>query len=182
MMIRFGVFSTLLILGTMVSAQTNPTAEKNSLAHVSNRFVVMVKASYQETAVLFSPSGERVWAGKEWNPQFLYPQTERDVEGAVFTVQHGSHKSVWVNSIRDIEARHFQYVYFIPDALVTTIDVRFSPINEGATSVEVVYTRTALDVETNEHVLTLGEHDSANGPEWQALIDNYLKSKNSVAH
>lgn len=179
-MIRFCMAATVLVLGTLLSAQTKPANEENSLAHVRNSFVVVVNASYRETAVLFGPSGERVWAGKEWNPQFLYPLPERDVEGAVFTVQHGSHKSVWVNSIRDIEARHFQYVYFIPDALITTIDVRFSPVNEGTTSVEVVYTRTALTPEANSHVLALGESDRSSGQEWQQSIDRYLKSKNTM--
>jgi hypothetical protein len=181
-MVRFCSISILLMLGTLISAQTNPAHDDHSLAHVQNHFTLVVKASYEDTAILFGPSGERVWAGKDWNPQFLYPLPERDVEGAVFTVQHGSHQSVWVNSIRDIAARHFQYVYFIPDALVTVIDVRFSPMDAGTTNVEVVYTRTALAPETNDHVRALGEHDGANGPEWQESIDLYLNSKSLVKH
>jgi len=181
-MTRFFLCSTVLILSILVSAQSKPAAGENSLAHVRNSFVVVVGASYLDTAALFGPSGERVWAGKEWDPQFLYPLPESDIEGAVFTVRHGSHKSVWVNSVRDLEAKHFQYVYFIPDALVTTIDVRFLPVNKGTTNVEVVYTRTALTPEANDHVLHLGESDRASGPEWQQSIDRYLQNRNPVAH
>ncbi len=109
----------------------------------------------------------------------ISPRPERDVEGAVFTVQHGEHESVWVNSIRDMESRHFQYVYFIPDALVTVIDVRFFPISVGATKVEVMYTRTALNVDANPHVRALGVSDAGNGTEWQKMIEKYLKDANS---
>jgi hypothetical protein len=181
-MTRFFLDSTVLFLATLLSAQSKPAAREDSLAHVRNSFVVVVNASYPDTAALFGPSGERVWAGKDWNPQFLYPLPEQDIEGAVFTVQHGSHKSVWVNSVRDLEAKHFQYVYFIPDALITTIDVRFLPVNKGKTNVEVVYTRTALTPEANDHVLHLGESDRASGQEWQQSIDRYLQSRNTLAH
>ncbi len=176
---RLFVISIALLFAAMVSAQEKPAAGESPLAHVRNSFVVMVNASYADTAILFSPVGERAWAGKDWNPQFLYPRPERDVEGAVFTVQHGEHESVWVNSIRDMESRHFQYVYFIPDALVTVIDVRFFPISVGATKVEVMYTRTALNVDANPHVRALGVSDAGNGTEWQKMIEKYLKDANS---
>jgi hypothetical protein len=181
-MIRFCIVSTALIFGTLLCAQTKSAPskaadEETSLARVSNSFMLLVKATYADTATLFGPSGERVWAGDDWDPKFLYPRPERDVEGAVFTVQHGSHRSVWVNSVRDIEARHFQYVYFIADALVTVIDVRFTPVDAAATKVDVTYTRTALNPDANGHVHSLGEQDSASAPEWQAAIDRYLQGK-----
>ena len=53
----------------------------------------------------------------------------RDAEGVVFTIQHGPTKAVWVNTLMDTEARHFQYVYFIPEIMVTVIDVRFKLIS-----------------------------------------------------
>jgi hypothetical protein len=184
-MLRILAVSSALMLGALVVTQAksmNEGNKENSLARVRNRFDLTVKASYADTTTLFGPSGERAWAGKDWNPQFLYPSPEHDEEGAVFTVQHGSHKSVWVNSIRDIQARHFQYVYFIPDALVTVIDVHFSPVNDSSTRVEVTYTRTALNPEANDHVRALGEKDITSGPEWQESIDHYLKSRNQAAH
>jgi hypothetical protein len=178
-MMRLFVISMALLFAAMVSAQEKPAAGDSSLAHVRHSFVVMVNASYADTAILFSPVGERAWAGTDWNPQFLYPRPERDEEGAVFTVKHGGHESVWVNSIRDMESRHFQYVYFIPDALVTVIDVRFFPISAGTTKVEVTYTRTALNVDANPHVRALGVSDAGNGTEWQQAIEKYLKDASS---
>ena len=84
-------------------------------------FDLLVHASYAETAPLFGPEGERAWTGKHWDPQFIFPQPAKDVEGAVFTVRHGAMSAVWVNTLFDVEGRHFQYVYVIPEVMVTVI-------------------------------------------------------------
>ncbi len=84
---------------------------------------------------------------------------------------------MWVNTIFDIKARHFQYVYFIPEALVTTIDVNFVPIDALNTKVNVVYTRTALNADANEHVRALGESDSKSGEQWQKAINDYIEKQ-----
>jgi hypothetical protein len=45
--------------------------------------------------------------------------------------------------------------------------------------VHVVYTRTALTDEGNEHVRAMSEHDKTAGIEWQQSIENYL-ARNKV--
>ncbi|MGI8771684.1 MAG: hypothetical protein ACR2JE_09620 [Acidobacteriaceae bacterium] len=152
-----------------------------ALTHVRNSFKLTVHASYQDTAPLFGPNGERSWAGAHWNPQFLYPQpgphSDEDVQGVVFTVAHGAHTAVWLNTLFDVDARHFQYVYFIPDMVVTQIDVRFEPLAANSTEVQVVYTRTALTTEANEDVQSLGDADRTSGEHWQKAINDYLASE-----
>jgi len=146
-------------------------------------FDLVVDASYAVTAPLFGPEGERAWAGKDWDPQFVYPQPAKDEEGAVFTVRHGAMSAAWVNTLFDVEGRHFQYVYFIPDVMVTVIDVRFKPEGAEATAVNVVYTRTALTLEGNEHVAAMTEGDKKAGKEWQQAIDEFMEqSKASGKH
>jgi hypothetical protein len=144
------------------------------LMRTQTAFDIVVHLPYVEAAPLFGPEGERPWAGKHWNPQFLYPQPAHDEQGAVFTVHHGTVTAVWVNTLFDLEARHFQYVYFIPDIMVTTIDVRFTPANSTTTQVHVVYTRTALTFEGNDHVATFTATDKTAAHEWQQSIDTYL--------
>jgi hypothetical protein len=73
--------------------------------------------------------------------------------------------------------RHFQYVYFIPDIMVTTIDVRFTPFNSTTTQVHVVYTRTALTPEGNDHVATFTATDKTASHDWQTAIDAYLATR-----
>jgi hypothetical protein len=168
----------LVLFGIAASAfpalAQNPPAPPEALLHLSTSFDLVVHAPYEKTAPLFGPEGERAWAGKHWNPEFIHPQPAADIEGAVFTIQHGLYKAVWVNTLFDREARHFQYVYFLPELMVTVIDVRFKPMNANSTSVNVVYTRTALTPEGNEHVTAMSAGDKTAGPEWQKGIDDYF--------
>jgi hypothetical protein len=143
-------------------------------AHVSNSFQFVVGAPLIRTAALFGPEGERCWAGQHWNPEFLYPQPGKDIQGAVFTVQHGPHTSVWVNTIFDPAAGRMQYVAFIPEALVSTVDVRLSPHDAASTRVEVTYVRTALNLAANEDVQAMGKSDAQSGPDWQQAIEKCL--------
>ncbi|MGA9587604.1 MAG: hypothetical protein WBQ95_19900, partial [Terracidiphilus sp.] len=122
------------------------------LLRTQTAFDIVVHLPYTEAAPLFGPEGERPWAGKHWDPQFLYPQPAHDEQGAVFTIHHGPVTAVWINTLFDLEGHHIQYVYFIPDIMVTTIDVRFTPTSPTSTQVHVVYTRTALTPEGNDHV------------------------------
>jgi hypothetical protein len=172
----FIAFASIAAIGlpTTALAQSAALAPAELLLHLSTSFDLVVHAPFGEAAKLFGPEGERAWAGKHWNPQFIHPETPADVEGAVFTVRHGSLNAVWVTSLADLDARHFQYVYFIPDLMVTVIDVRFKNIGADSTGVNVVYTRTAIASEGNEHVKAMNEVDKSSGKEWQQAIDDYL--------
>ena len=86
-------------------------------------------------------------------------------------------KAVWVNTLFDVNAHHFQYVYFLPGIMVTIIDVRFNPLSANQTAVNVTYTRTALTPEGNEHVTAMSEADKTAGPDWQKSIDSYLATQ-----
>lgn len=163
-------------LSTPGFGQSAASVPKQNL-RVQTSFDLIVHAPYAETAPLFGPEGERPWAGKHWDPQFVFPRPAKDEEGAVFTIQHGPVNATWVNTAFDIEGRHFQYVYFIPGLLVTTIDLRFKPVDAANTQVHVVYTRTALTTEGNEHVTAMSEQDKRAGAEWQQAIDAYLTSR-----
>jgi hypothetical protein len=155
-----------IVLGIILSA-AQP-------AHVSNAFHLMVRAPLSRAAALFGPEGERCWAGPHWSPEFVYPQPGKDVQGAVFTVQHGPHRAVWVNTVFDTVGRHMQYVSFIPDTLVFTVDVRLTAVDPAHTGVEVTYARTALDVAVNDEVEAMGKRDRESGPEWQEAIERCL--------
>jgi hypothetical protein len=156
----------LLFLGVSLS-MTQP-------AHVTNTFHLMVRAPLSRAATLFGPEGERCWAGPHWNPEFLNPQPGKDIQGAVFTVQHGHHNSVWANTLFDPAGGRMQYVSFIPDRLVSTVDVHLTPLDPSSTNVEVTYARTALNVAANDDVEAMGNRDHESGPEWQRSIERCL--------
>ena len=168
--LALGLFSAAL----EHSAETAP-------AHVSNSFEFDVRAPITEVAPLFGPEGERCWAGNHWNPVFVYPRPAKDAEGAVFTVAHGTHTVVWVNTIFDVAGGRMQYVAVIPEVMTFTVDVRLSPAAATLTRVRVTYTRTALDVSANDTVQAMGKKDGDAGPDWQRSIESYLKSGNVSA-
>jgi len=167
----FGIFS-------MNNSQSTPSAQATvATAHVSNSFHFLVHAPLSTAAPLFGPDGERSWADDEWNPQFLYPQPGKDTQGAVFTVQRGQHKSVWINTLFDVAGGRMQYVALVADAMVSTVDVRLASVDPSTTSVEVTYVRTALDASANDEVQALGQTDRQKGSDWQEAIETYLRGQ-----
>jgi len=168
------ILTAAATLGVSALAQSVSAPQ---LLRTQTAFDLTVPLLYAEAAPLFGPEGERPWAGKHWNPQFLYPQPAHDEQGAVFTIQHGSVTAVWVTTLFDLDARHFIYAYFIPGIMVSTIDVRFTPGDANTTRVHVVYTRTALTPEGNEHVTAFTETDKTAAHDWQQAIDTYLAAR-----
>lgn len=143
--------------------------------HQETSFDVTVHAPLAQTVKLFTPEGERVWAGEHWNPQYLHEAgPERDGAGAVFTIQRGALQLVWTVLRRDDRAREYQYAYFISGVMITTIDVRFEPIGTQTTTAHVTYARTSVSPEGDGQVVAMSEADKHAGAEWQSAIEKYL--------
>ena len=170
--------AVIVVLALVITMTDKPTLGTNEApdlpAHVSNSFQFVVRTPLHRAAALFGPEGERCWAGRHWNPEFLYPQPGKDVQGAVFTIQHGAHKSVWVNTLFDPSGGRMQYVSFIPETLVFTVDVLLTALDPASTRVEVTYARTALDAAANGDLQAMGKRDRESGPEWQQAIESCL--------
>lgn len=150
--------------------------------HVETSFTVLVHAPAAQTAKLFTPEGERVWAGRHWDPQYVYPAgPARDAVGAVFTIQHGPVQAVWTVVRRDDVARQYEYVYFIPEIMITTITVHFEPMNVNTTQVQVKYRRTALSSGGEAHVKAMSNDDKNAGAAWEAAIEKYLATQGAAA-
>jgi hypothetical protein len=159
-------------LTVSAAAQTAP----EPLMHTQTIFTLNVHEPYEKALILFGPEGERAWAGKHWDPQFAWPQPAQDIEGAVFTIQHGPFTAVWVNTAFDVATGHLQYVYVIPGIMATTIDLHLHA-EDASTHVTVVYTRTALTPQGNTHVKAMTEGDRTAGADWQKALDDQLASR-----
>lgn len=170
----------ILLLCFVICSAAAHSQTSQPLTHLSSSFTFTINAPMRDAAPLFGPEGERAWAGHDWDPHFLYPAPARDVEGAVFTVKHGEHTSVWVNTIFDLTGGRMQYVYTLDDLLATTIDVHLHTIDPQHTRVDVTYTRTALRPEANEHVAAMSAHDARQGSEWERSINTYLQQRNTA--
>jgi hypothetical protein len=181
------IATELIVLAFVLSIMNNKSnaetpAAAVAMAHVSNSFHFLVHAPLGIAAPLFGPEGERNWAGAEWDPQFLYPRPAKDVQGAVFTVEQGDRKSVWVNTRFDLDGGRMQYVSIVPGIRASTVDVRLTAVDASTTSVEVTYVRTALDGSANEEVQALGQSDRQEGPHWQEAIETYLRGQRGRKH
>jgi hypothetical protein len=175
---------TLLLLaaGAVVAATAHrhPTEDRSDPfdpgVHVRSHFSFTLHAAAAAVFPLFGADRERNWA-TGWAPSFLYPDPPRDSLGMVFTIAHGQTRSVWVNTAFDPATGRVQYVYVIPDALATLIDIQVTALDSATTGVSVTYERTALSPDANDHVRALGDHDGGQGPEWQAAIADYLSRR-----
>jgi len=175
--VRTVLIVTLVALAVGVALLAFHLHRRNApgTARERSQFEFVAHAPYAQVFPLFGAEKERVWAGKDWDPTFVYPQPANDVEGAVFTVKHG-HATIipWVNTAFDPKAGHVQYVYVIPETLTTLIDIHIAPQDAQNTKVDVVYERTALIAGGDERVRRMAEHDRRSGAEWAEQINSYL--------
>jgi len=141
--------------------------------HTREQFALVANAPFELAWPLFGAHKERDWA-PGWNPSFVWPATPVDCEGMVFKVGHGDRAALWVNTEFDKVVRRIQYVYVIPDVLVTVITLKLAP-NGESTNVEVVYERTALAEAANEIVRDMAANDRVAGREWSQQINTYLR-------
>jgi hypothetical protein len=121
---------------------------------------------------LFGAVAERAWA-PDWHPAIIWPAAAADEEGMVFKVVQGDHTAVWVNTALDRVARRIQYVYVIPDLVVTVITLKLKETGPS-THVAVTYERTALAEAAAEAVGQMAARDKMAGPEWALRINNHL--------
>jgi hypothetical protein len=143
-----------------------------ALAHAEATFEFVADAPMEKVAPLMGADRERLWA-PGWDPHFVYPKPAVDQVGMVFTVSHGPFLVPWVNTEFDPAAGRMQYVYVVPDTLVTVITIRLT--GEGSrTRVAVKYDRTALTTAANKRVQNMSEHDRGSGPEWKEQIEGWL--------
>jgi hypothetical protein len=164
------------------AAQSQPAASPDpELVHTRVEFHFVADGAFDQVAPLFGANEERKWAA-DWNPQFIHPTPARDVPGMVFRVAHGDHSSIWVNTALDLTGGHIQYSYVLNDAMATLIDIHLTRDSAQKTGVTVVYERTALIPEANEHVQHFAKGDGKAQKEWEDSINGYLaKARASAA-
>jgi hypothetical protein len=173
MKLQLAVAAVILFAAVLASYRGLAQEPAASLTHTRNEFSFTVDAPFEQVVPLFGADEERKWA-HDWNPQFVYPTPARDQPGMVFKVAHGQLTSVWVNTALDLTAGHIQYAYVLNDAMATLIDIHATRQGPQKTSVTVVYERTALIPEANDHVQHFAKGDENAGKEWGDAINAYL--------
>jgi hypothetical protein len=82
---------------------------------------ITIPHAFADAMWLFTPEGERLWAGAEgWDPH--YPLADRtDGVGAVFTTEHAGRETVWV--IVDRTDTKIRYARATPGFTAGTVEV-----------------------------------------------------------
>jgi hypothetical protein len=142
--------------------------------HREARFEFVARAPLDRVAPLFGADRERRWA-PGWQPRFVHPLPASDRRGMVFTVSHGGHESIWVNTALDLAHGLVQYVYVVPGTMATLITVRLEAAG-AQTRVSVEYQRTALSEAAGSHVRALSDEDERSGASWERQINEHLRS------
>lgn len=94
---------------------------------------------------LFTPEGERVWAGEHWDPRYpaaLVHGATGGERGTVFVTAHDGEATIWVAMGRDADS--VTYARVPPRRLAGIVSVRCTPARDEATNVEVTYDTSSL--------------------------------------
>jgi hypothetical protein len=176
-LVLFAVSAMMPLLTSVCGHAQEPASP---LVHTRNEFSFTVDAPFEQVVPLFGANEERKWAA-DWDPQFVYPSPARDQQGMIFKVEHGQHSSVWVNTALDLTTGHIQYAYVLNDAMATLIDIHATRQGPQKTAVTVVYERTALIPEANEHVQHFAKGDEKGGKEWGEAMNAYFAKAGKAA-
>jgi hypothetical protein len=103
---------------------------------------------------LFTPEGERRWAGADWDPVYALPGAAQDdtAPGTVFSTESDGGAAVWIVLERRDDG--MRYARVAPARIAGTIDVTCTPV-DGGTRVHVTYDVTSLGPEGAEFVREL---------------------------
>lgn len=124
---------------------------------------------------LFTPEGERSWAGKDgWDP--WYPDPTRTVgAGAVFTTRHEGGTTIWV--MVDHSPGQVRYARVTPDDLAGTVEVRALSATAAGTDLRVTYDLTALAPHAVAELARFADQYNAEIATWaQDITDSLTQS------
>jgi hypothetical protein len=119
---------------------------------------------------LFTPEGERRWAGSSWDPVYAIPDAARDdsAPGTVFRTESDGGMATWIV----LEAREdgMSYARVAPNRIAGTISVTCSPASADETRVVVRYDVTSLGLEGAAFVEEFEAGYDAFIGEWRSAI------------
>jgi hypothetical protein len=126
---------------------------------------------------LFTPEGERRWAGSSWDPVYAIPEAAVDdsAPGTVFTTESDDGVATWIVLERRNDG--MSYARVAPGRIAGTIMVRCSRRVQDETRVTVRYDVTSLGPEGIDFVRELEAGYDAFLQEWRREILAGLESE-----
>jgi hypothetical protein len=101
----------------------------------------------EDALALFTPEGERPWAGADWDPVYAVPEAAKDdsAPGTVFTTESTGGAATWI--VLERRADGMSYARVVPGTIAGTIGVTCRAVDSGETHVTVTYDSTSLSAE-----------------------------------
>jgi hypothetical protein len=123
-----------------------------------------------EAVALFTPEGERGWAGPGWDPVYPVPGAERDggAPGTVFTTASDGGPAIWV--VVDRRPVGIRYARVAPGRIAGTVEVACRPAAPNRCTVEVTYDVTSLGPDGTAFLEELAAGFDAFLDDWRAAI------------
>jgi len=119
---------------------------------------------------LFTPEGERSWAGSSWDPVYALPESAEDdsAPGTVFTTESDGGAATWV-VLERLDDR-VRYARVAPGRIAGTVEVRCRETAPGETEVTVTYDVTSLGPDGRAFVEELSDRYDAFLEHWREAI------------
>jgi hypothetical protein len=133
--------------------------------------------SVTAAVALFTPEGERRWAGSSWDPVYAIPEAVRDgaAPGTVFTTESDGGEATWIVLERRDDG--MGYARVAPGRIAGTITVHCTESAPDETRVTVRYDVTSLGPEGAAFVQELEAGYDAFLEEWRSEILASLESE-----
>lgn len=145
--------------------------------HVTRTATLVVDRPVAEAFPLFTPEGERAWAGK-WDPVYHHPADGTMQAGLVFTTGEGEEHTIWTVLRHEPEFGLVEYMRTTPGSRTGTVLVQCSPLGDARTRVMVSYSLTALSESGNLKLQELTDAAFlAYIESWEASIAEVLASR-----
>ena len=120
---------------------------------------------------LFTPTGEKAWAGEAWDPRRVDGATAPDNEGMVF--HNGVSQPLWIVSRYAPAERVVEYV-IVTDSVLTRLHCGVVAVAPQESKATVTYTWTALSPSGNEYVEKHAAHFDAIVADWEKSMNRVL--------
>jgi len=149
------------------------SAQVSARVHAERSFSITLRAPVDAATSAFGPVVEQAWS-PDWRPAFIHPSRPAAVEGAVFTVDEGPLKQIWLLQTWDLKHHVVRYVAVDPHAKVSVITITVSSISGRMSRATVSFARTALSAEGDAQVRHFAAHFVSQAPHWESAINAYF--------
>jgi hypothetical protein len=131
--------------------------------------------SSDEALPLFTPEGERGWAGEDWDPVYAAARTDEDgaTPGTVFTTQSTGGDAIWL--VVESTGDSIRYARVVPGRIAGTIRVACAADADGC-RVRVTYDITSLGPDGDGWAREFEQHYDGFMQHWRDAIVATLTS------